>query len=84
MLIINLLLLLINKSYIKLTNHYSITLYFIFYSLQLLIQYTINKYKYTLQLFIPTSNLTYPPLLQPPLILSLCNSKQAIKKTGIP
>ena len=47
MLIINLLLLLINKSYIKLTNilFNNIILYFIFYSLQLLIQYSINKYK---------------------------------------
>ena len=65
MLIINLLLLLINNLYINLINILSnnIILYFIIYSLQIFIQYTINKYKSNINK--PTYlNLTYPPLLQ--------------------
>ena len=84
MLIINLLLLLINKSYIKLINILSnnIIFYILYFTIiypisnkQLQIQYKPNQ---------PTLNLTYPPPLQPPLILTLCNSKQVISKYWIP
>ena len=77
MLIINLLLLLINKSYINLINillfnNIIYILYFIVYKYLYIIQYKQIQIQYKPNQ--PTLNLTYPPPLQPPLILTLCNS----------